>query len=180
MDRRFVAFPFIAAAALVFACGPHPRAVGEQPAPALITLAKGKAPAAARAVKTAPDSAPLDAALAVQRGSTVHFRLAVANASKHRLELNFADGRTRDFVVLDGAGREVWRWSRGRLFTQSVQNKLLTPGDSVIYREQWTAPTPGRYTVVAELRSANFPIARRATFDIPAAAGATRADVAAR
>jgi hypothetical protein len=94
----------------------------------------------------------------------VRFAIEVANDSRKRVELSFPDGRTHDFVVLDAGGREVWRWSAGRLFTQAMQNRLLDAHDSVVYDERWTPPAPGRYTLVAQLRSENYPVQQRVDF----------------
>jgi hypothetical protein len=83
--------------------------------------------------------------------------------------------------VYDAAGREVWRWSRGRLFTQVMQNKLLGAGDTVTYAERWKRPAPGTYRVVATLRSENHPISLAARFTVPqVAARPTTSAVAAR
>lgn len=168
MDRRFI-IPLLAAAAIVFACGPRPHARGET----LATVRHGSAlagttvkPVKHHHAKGGPD---VDGSLSVHGDGAVEIALAVANASDHRVELAFPDGRTRDFAVYDAGGREVWRWSRGRLFTQGMQNALIAPGDSVVYRERWTPTAPGRYTLVAQLRSENYPLVRQVTFDVPAA-----------
>jgi len=100
-------------------------------------------------------------------GGTVGFAIEVTNDSPKRVELSFPDGRTHDFVVLDTAGREVWRWSEGRMFTQAMQNRLLDAHDSAVYRERWAPPTPGRYTLVAQLRSENYPLQQRVEFALP-------------
>ena len=57
--------------------------------------------------------------------------LHVTNVADHSLELDFPNGQTHDFVVFDSAGREVWRWSTGRMFTQALQNKLLSSSETV-------------------------------------------------
>jgi len=62
-------------------------------------------------------------------GGDVRFSLSVANTSTKNVEVNFASGQSYDFVVVDSVGREVWRWSTDRIFTQSVRNKLLGKGD---------------------------------------------------
>jgi len=91
----------------------------------------------------------------------------VKNVGKKHLELTFRSGQSYDFVVVDSIGREVWRWSAGRMFTQGVQNKQLSGGDSMHARETWMAPTPGHYTAIATLNSANFPTEQRADFVVP-------------
>jgi hypothetical protein len=173
MDRRLAVPPLLAAAAVVYACGaPLPHLDGQP----LALLQRGHAASAepASRVRVSPkphargDTA-VGAELTVRTTAGVEFALSVANPSKHRVELSFPDGRTRDFAVYDAAGHEVWRWSRGRMFTQTMQNKLIAAQDSVVYAERWEAAAPGRYTVVAELRSANFPIVKRAAFVVPPA-----------
>ncbi|MGZ8492443.1 MAG: BsuPI-related putative proteinase inhibitor [Gemmatirosa sp.] len=173
MDRRLAVPPLLAAAAVVYACGaPLPHLDGT-PVARLRRGHTGVAKSVADHGRPTPrHHAPGDtlvgAALAIRTVDGVEFALAIENPSKHRVELSFPDGRTRDFAVYDASGREVWRWSRGRMFTQTMQNKLIAAEDSVVYAERWDAARPGRYTLVAELRSANYPIVKRAAFEVPA------------
>jgi hypothetical protein len=168
MDRRSITALLAAAttAVGVTACGPRPPRAEQSSA---VLPARG---AARRAAPPAPRrlvADTVDAALAVAADAhTARFELAVFNTADRRIEVNFPDGRTRDFAVFDAAGREVWRWSRGRLFTQVMQNKPLAAHDSTRYAEEWRPPAPGRYTVVAELRSDNHPLRRTAAFVVPA------------
>ncbi len=101
-------------------------------------------------------------------GGVVRFELKLTNESGRRLELNFPDGYTHDVTVLDAAGREVWRWSRGRLFTQTIRNRMLGAEESFVVVEQWKPDgLRGTFTAVVELRSTNFPVAERAGFRLP-------------
>ena len=183
MDRRILA-PLLAAAGVVFACGPLPHFGSGLPVHAarLGRATPSDAPhrVAARRTHKAVGAPDVDGALAVVpdpvvpgrvASGDVRFALAVVNASDKRLEVEFPDGRTRDFAVYDAAGHEVWRASRGQLYTQLLQNTLLAAGDSVVYEAEWHAPAPGRYAVVAELRSSNHPVIRRSDFVV--APGAT-------
>ncbi|MDQ8163403.1 MAG: BsuPI-related putative proteinase inhibitor [Gemmatimonadota bacterium] len=142
-----IIFPLVAAAVLMFACGPR------TPSPV----------ASARPTSGVDRGVTSHVMVDTARG-TVRFAIEVANDSRKRVELSFPDGRTHDFVVLDAGGREVWRWSAGRLFTQAMQNRLLDAHDSVVYDERWTPPAPGRYTLVAQLRSENYPVQQRVDF----------------
>ena len=111
------------------------------------------------------DSAIINAQLAVTVASAdVRFELHVANTGGKRAEVQFPSGYTHDFVVLDSTGREVWRWAKGRLFTQTVQNRHLKSGDSFRFAERWADAAPGTYTVIATLRSANYPVEERSAF----------------
>ncbi len=137
----------LAAAVLAFACGPR------SPSPVATTRPR-------KALETGVTSHVM---VDTTRG-VVRFAIEVANDSRKRVELNFADGLTHDFIVLDANGREVWRWSAGRMFTQGMQNRLLEAHDAVVYAEQWKPETKGRYTLVAQLHSENYPVRQRVEF----------------
>ena len=98
----------------------------------------------------------------------VRFALVLTNETKKHVELTFPNGQTHEFVVVDSVGREVWRWSAARLFTQNVQNKQLGSGETMRYSEQWPHPAQrGKYAVIATLNSTNFPVQQRAEFLLP-------------
>lgn len=106
-------------------------------------------------------------ALDVRVADGVHFALHVMNEGDRKVELNFPSGMTHDIAVLDEHGRQVWRWSDGRLFTAAYQNKVLRSDDTLSFSESWSAPAPGRYTAVARLVSQNYPMEQRVSFAIP-------------
>lgn len=104
----------------------------------------------------------------VSVGGAVSLSLHVTNLADHSLELDFPNGQTHDFVVLDSTGAELWRWSKGRMFTQALQNKLLSSSETVTYQEQWNPRgKEGDFTLVAILRSSNYPVEERVRFTIP-------------
>lgn len=145
----------LASAVIAFACGPraHNDAIAPDE-PARVTRAT-----AANPLATTLHVSPA--------GEAVRFAFAVTNEGKKKLELRFPDGRTHDVVVLDSLGREVWRWSEGRLFTQAMQNRVLRTADALRYEEEWEAPAPGRYVAVATLESRNFPLREQVEFVVP-------------
>src|SRR5688500_15643838 len=105
------AVPLLCAAAIVFACGPRPHA------------AESTVPDAAARPTMKPDTAnPLASSLDVRVADGVRFTLHVTNRGGRNLELMFPSGQTHDFVVLDAAGKQLWRWSEGRMFTQAMQS----------------------------------------------------------
>jgi len=107
------------------------------------------------------------ASLDVHVGDEVKFSFHVTNSSSKRVELRFPSGQTHDVVVLDPQGREIWRWSRGRMFTQSMQNKVLAASDTLTFTETWRPEHAGTYTAVASLLSENYPTEQRAEFSLP-------------
>lgn len=106
--------------------------------------------------------------LDVKLGDDVKFSFHVTNSSAKRVELRFPSGQTHEVVVLDARGREVWRWSRGRMFTQAMQNKVLSATDTLTFTETWRPERAGTYTAVASLLSQNYPSEQRVEFSLPA------------
>lgn len=97
----------------------------------------------------------------------IEFDFRVTNNTERKLELLFPSGQTHDVAVLDSQGREVWRWSEGRMFTQAIQNKLLESGATLTWNAAWRAEVAaGRYVAVASLLSENKPVEERVEFEV--------------
>ncbi len=158
MNNRVIP-ALLCAAVLAFACGPHPQGTAQSVATAA-PHAGGRTSARKLPVITS--------SLATRVGKVVTFTLDVTNHGPKLLELTFPSGRTHDFAVVDAAGREVWRWSRDRMFTQSLQNRQLGAAETASYAEAMpTAGLHGSYTVVATLESTNHPVVERRSFTLP-------------
>lgn len=159
-----VAIAILCAGALAFACGPRTHSEA-----ASTTSLATAVPILQQGTAHPHDGARLASAIEVNtERDGVRFALHVTNAMKKHVELAFPNGQTHEFVVVDSVGREIWRWSASRLFTQNVQNKLLSSGETMQYSEQWAHPTHhGKYTVIATLNSSNFPVQERADFVLP-------------
>ena len=85
-----------------------------------------------------------------------------------RVEIQFPDGQTHDFVVSDSTGKEIWRWSEGRMFTQAMKSKTLKGKDDTVFEESWEATGHhGAFTAVAILKSENFPVETSVQFALP-------------
>lgn len=109
--------------------------------------------------------AALASSLAVKVSDGVRFTLNVRNNGTRMVELKFPNGKTHDFYVLDENGREVWRWSKGRMFTQTLQNKLIKAKENAVFADSWNASNArGNFTAVAVLASANHPVEERVQF----------------
>lgn len=148
-----ITVPLLAAAVVFFACGPR--------SPSPLATAKPRM-SAHKTGQGVVSHVMVDTA----RG-TVRFAIEVNNDSRKRVELNFPSGLTHEFIVLDANGKQVWRWSEGRMFTQGMQNHLLDANDSVVYSERWSPSAPGRYTLVAQLNSENYPLRQQVEFALP-------------
>jgi hypothetical protein len=145
--RSRLALALIIAAGFAFACGRRSH-----------TAEPGRA---------RTDGPPVATSLNVRVNSEVTFAFHITNNAAKRLELTFPSGQTHDIAVLDSAGREVWRWSEGRMFTQALMNRVLDVDETVTYQASWKPDKKGRYTAVAALKSVNHPLEQRLEFDLP-------------
>ena|ERR1019366_9373353 len=149
MTNRFI-IPLLCAASVAFARG----------------TTTHKEMLAASSGKHNPKSV-LTSTFTVNSNHGVEFKLDVSNNTKRMIELRFADGQTHDFAVNDESGKEVWRWSSGRMFTQALQNRLISGRETATYSEEWDAKgMHGKFTAVATLKSENHPIEERVDFEL--------------
>jgi hypothetical protein len=159
--------PLLLAGAVALACGSRSHSEGPPAAP-VANLSQAFVPAPLpRHVRLTEGAAPkLASAFRVSHDKKAfHFALDVTNPGKKHLELIFPSGQEYDFSVLDTGGKEVFRWSAAKMFTQSRQNHLLDGGDTMHIEEEAPAQLPqGSYVAVATLRSSNFPVEERIAF----------------
>jgi hypothetical protein len=165
MNVRNLLIPLLCLAAVAFACGPRSHSEAS-----LVSVNLAKPLAAPAVKKTSKKQQQVRVApsftVSVEHKS-IRFALDVTNPTKRDIELTFPDGQTHDFVVLDSVGREVYRWGEGRMFTQSVQNRTIDGGETLHISERAALDLPqGSYVAVATLRSTNFPVRERVTFEV--------------
>jgi len=88
----------------------------------------------------------------------VTWTLEVENGAPTEAVLTFSSGKDGD-VVLRQAGRDVYRWSGERFFTQAVRQDRLAAGERKTYRlEEPSLPVAaGRYDLVGALASEPAP-----------------------
>lgn len=182
MNSRFL-IPVLCIGAVAFACGPRPHneAAVTSSTKALATaqsasLQQQGAPRAVTKKSRADSKTPITAELYVRATpESVRLALQVINTTKKRQELTFPSGQTYDFVILDSLDREVWRWGRSRMFTQTIRNTLLSAGETLELEETIeSALPPGRYTARAHLTSENFPLVKQTQFTIAGTTIASR------
>jgi hypothetical protein len=93
---------------------------------------------------------------AVARGEPVMLRLMLRNLGGAGRRLQCPSARTHDVRIVAPDGREIWRWSRGRMFAQVLTDIVLGPGESREFRVSWdqrtsegVAAPPGGYQAEA-------------------------------
>jgi hypothetical protein len=173
MNTRIL-IPLLLAGAVALACGSRSHADATVK-PADKSVRQAGTPAAIAPSTTAEKHAGTPAAVAPLKSAfivraearAILFSLDLTNASKKNVELEFPSGQEYDFAVLDSTGREVYRWGKERMFTQSLQNRVLDGGETRRYEERADKALPnGSYVAVATLRSSNFPMQERVPFQL--------------
>ena len=153
MNNRHIIF-LLCTAAIAYACGPWMHSQNASVA------AASHGQKMVREVATTLNVTP--------EGDHVGLALNVTNNTKKTVELRFPNGKTHDFMVVDGSGRIVWRWSDGRFFTQTMQSKTVKSSNTVTLEDKWDAPNAhGQYVAIATLNTDTHPIERRVAFTLP-------------
>ena len=156
MDNRLI-LPLLCAASVAFAAAPLSH--NDKP---IATAKRHNAAMVAPIVSTFDITRPND------DSDKLRFTLNVKNNTTKMLELQFPDGQTHDFVVNDFAGKEIWRWSKGRMFTSAMRSETLKGKEDTIYEESWSSKGQhGSFTAVAILKSNNFPVESTVQFVLP-------------
>ena len=179
MKPRFV-ISGLCIVAVAYACGPRTHTETTTQSASLALASTSVTPSfaqqgSARESRTSAQNALTATVYVRTNESPMRLKLHVVNTSKKRLELTFASGQTHDFAIVDTAGREVWRWASGRMFTQSVRNKLLGGGEAMEFEESVGLNLPnGRYVARATLASQNYPITQTVEFTVGSSTLAAR------
>lgn len=146
--NRIVVSALLLLASVAYACGPRARSTDTEQ-------------------RKTVEGPPIISSLDVKIRDGVELTFRVTNNERAKIELLFPSGQTHEFTVVDSLGRNVWRWSEGRMFTQAYQNKFLESGASVTFEAAWRAEVPpGRYVAIASLMSENKPIEQRTSFEV--------------
>lgn len=87
-------------------------------------------------------------------GQPVDLTLEITNHVA-AMTATYGSGQMYDFWI-EQNGREVWRWSAGRMFTQALVHRTINAGETVRFTVQWDGKdaqgrpaAPGTYHVYA-------------------------------
>ena len=90
----------------------------------------------------------------INRGAPLGVTIMLANNTGEDLELKFNTGQKYD-LILERHGREAWRLSEGRGYTQAIQRETLADRDHLIFTEVIEPDIRrGRYNLIAEITNA--------------------------
>ncbi len=98
----------------------------------------------------------------------INAELCVFNRTEEKAMLSFRSGQRYDFVVSDSGGKEIWRWSRGRMFIQMLGQETLGPGKTQLsYRQTYAGKlAPGTYKLTGTVTASNRPTSASVTVEV--------------
>lgn len=110
----------------------------------------------------------------VERGEPVPISFLLTNRGDDTIRIPHSSGQRYEFEIWRD-NRVVWRWSRGRFFTQALGSTSLRPDEELTYRITWDQRNdegvrvpPGTYQVRAYVptRYPDFRVGNSATFNV--------------
>ena len=103
----------------------------------------------------------------VRSGGPVTWKLDVRNGGPGEVTLGFRSGKDGDVVLMQG-GREAYRWSSTKYFSQALRQERLAAGEHKTFtlEEKALSAAPGDYELMAELDSEPAPPPARRSIKI--------------
>jgi intracellular proteinase inhibitor BsuPI len=94
----------------------------------------------------------------LRSGQAVTWKVEVENGGPDEVKLVFRSGKDGDVALVQG-GKEAYRWSGTKYFTQAVREERLAAGERKTFtlEEKALSAAPGDYELVAELDSEPAP-----------------------
>jgi hypothetical protein len=65
------------------------------------------------------------------------FEIEWLNKSDENVKLSFSSGQKFELVIYDPQGNEVYRYSKGKMFTQALEFNEIKSNEGVAYRDEW-------------------------------------------
>ncbi|MFD2216335.1 BsuPI-related putative proteinase inhibitor [Metabacillus endolithicus] len=79
---------------------------------------------------------------------TIKFIITLMNNTNEMKKIEFPTSQKYEIVIKNKKGEEVYRYSKGKMFTQAIETALIKSGESMEWEEIWEYSTlsPGVYT----------------------------------
>ncbi|NLC57826.1 MAG: hypothetical protein GX774_13400 [Armatimonadetes bacterium] len=108
-------------------------------------------------------------------GTPIELTLRLENQGDQPVRLQMSSGQQYDFLVLRD-GQEVWRWSQGRSFIQTLTSLVLAPEETRSFTVTWdqrdaqgNPVPPGQYILVGRItHTGSTPLEEREVITIVA------------
>ncbi|PGT81987.1 MULTISPECIES: BsuPI-related putative proteinase inhibitor [Bacillaceae] len=79
---------------------------------------------------------------------TIKFIITLMNNTNEMKKIEFPTSQKYEIVIKNKKSEEVYRYSKGKMFTQAIETALIKSGESMEWEEIWEYSTlsPGVYT----------------------------------
>jgi len=111
-------------------------------------------------------------------GEKVQIRIKATNISKEEISTYYGSSQKYDLLVTDRNGKEIWRWSRGKMFLMAISPFRLKPKESIKFNYAWDQRDnsgrqvkSGEYFIKGELAIVPRLISKQKKFRITKAGG---------
>jgi hypothetical protein len=74
---------------------------------------------------------------------SVQINITLKNNTDEEKNFEFSSGQKYEIIITDPNGAEVYKYSKGRMFTQALQYLKLPPGESQTWQETWDKKSAG-------------------------------------
>ena len=91
----------------------------------------------------------------VKRGQAVRLTIRLVNNAGTPAKLTFPSSQKYDFWITSG-GREIWRWSSGRMFAQEVARQEIGGQTGIVFSESWSPEQAGTLAAHAEFLAQTY------------------------
>ncbi|AOC90539.1 BsuPI-related putative proteinase inhibitor [Bacillus sp. L381] len=98
----------------------------------------------------------------VQTDQQIEFQMSLKNKSGSPIDFTFSSGQKFELTVHDQHNKELYRYSKDRMFTQAFQTVTLMPNETYDFSDVWkNVPGPGTYTVTVTFLGKSDQIGKR-------------------
>jgi Intracellular proteinase inhibitor len=74
---------------------------------------------------------------------SVQINITLKNNTDEEKNFEFTSGQKYEIIITDPNGAEVYKYSKGRMFTQALQYLKLSSGESQTWQETWDKKSAG-------------------------------------
>ncbi|UOK58819.1 proteinase inhibitor [Bacillus sp. CMF21] len=74
---------------------------------------------------------------------SVQINITLKNNTDEEKNFEFSSGQKYEIIITDPNGAEVYKYSKGRMFTQALQYLKLPSGESQTWQETWDKKSAG-------------------------------------
>ncbi|MFD1017826.1 BsuPI-related putative proteinase inhibitor [Thalassobacillus hwangdonensis] len=83
----------------------------------------------------------------------VLFDFSLTNEAEETYKLGFSSGQKYEIIVTDANGKEVYKYSDGKMFTEALEYVTFNGGDTQEFQEEWTeGVVPGNYEAMITIK----------------------------